>query len=185
MNPVMESEFASAELQKEGTELLVREENALRRVMLRYVHDPNVVDDIFQEVSIKVMRRIASVRNPRTIRGWLFQIARNACLDYLRAQDRRKDVGKEDLSYHDAPGEIGRNPADRFLSGERVQAVHAAMRGLPESQREVLRLRVQEGLDHVAISERLGISRQAVEVRLCRGRAAIKDQLLEIMEGDL
>ena len=36
-----------------------------------------------------------------------------------------------------------------------------------------------------AIAERLGISRQAVEVRLCRGRAALKDQVSDILGGDL
>ena len=60
-----------------------------------------------------------------------------------------------------------------------------ALNELPETQREALQLRIDEGLDHEAIAERLHISRQAVEVRLCRGRAALKDQLENIMRGDL
>jgi len=71
------------------------------------------------------------------------------------------------------------------MANERIVAVQRAVAELPESQREVLRLRVDEGLDHEAIAARLGISRQAVEVRLCRGRARLKEQLEDIIQGDL
>jgi len=185
MTQPAEQGLVAPALQERGTELLMREEPALRRVMLRYVRDHSTVDDLFQEVSLKVLRRLDTLRDPRTVRGWLFQIARNACLDYLRSQDRRKDIGHEDLSYHGAHGDLGRNPSERFLSRERIAAVHRAIGALPASQREVIRLRIEEGLDHQAIAERLGISRQAVEVRLCRGRAALKEQLDRILKGDL
>ena len=46
----------------------------------------------------------------------------------------------------------------------------------------MIRLRVEEGLDHLAIADRLGISRQAVEVRLCCGRASLKTRLGEILK---
>ena len=58
-------------------------------MLKRYVRDDSTVDDVFQDVSIKVLRRIHTVRDTRTMRGWLFQTARNACLDFLRACDRR------------------------------------------------------------------------------------------------
>jgi len=172
-------------LREQGSELLAREEPVLRRVIKRYVRDDSTVDDLFQEVSIKVLRRIHTVRDQRALRGWLFQLARNACLDYLRAQDRKPLVGPGALPGQEAHGSLGRNPAERFLSSERIEAVQRAIAQLPESQQEVIRLRVEGGLDHLEIAETLGISRQAVEVRLCRGRAALKDRLLEILEGDL
>jgi RNA polymerase sigma-70 factor (ECF subfamily) len=89
------------------------------------------------------------------------------------------------LGEHTANGDLGRNPGEQFLTRERVTAVRRALDRLPASQREVLLLRVDEGLDHEAIAERLGISRQAVEVRLCRGRAVLKDQLDDILRGAL
>ncbi len=165
--------------------LLTREEGALRRTIQRYVRDAATVDDVFQEVSLKVLRRLDSVRDPSAIRGWLFQLARNASLDYLRREDRRKGVSHDVLGDHTATGDLGRNPTEQFLSRERILAVRRALDSLPESQREALRLRIDEGLDHEAISNRLMVSRQAVEVRLCRGRAALKEQLDNIMRGDL
>jgi RNA polymerase sigma-70 factor (ECF subfamily) len=166
-------------------ELLAREEGSLRRVIQRYVRDAATVDDVFQEVSLKVLRRMDSVRDPLALRGWLFQLARNACLDHLRREDRRHQEPVDDLGERSATGELGRSPGDQVLSRERVEAVRRALDRLPESQRAVIRLRVEEGLDHLAIASRLGISRQAVEVRLCRGRATLKAQLDGIIGGEL
>jgi RNA polymerase sigma-70 factor (ECF subfamily) len=176
---------AAAPAATDPVELLTREEGALRRVIQRYVRDAATVDDVFQEVSLKVLRRVDTVRDPLAVRGWLFQLARNACLDYLRREDRRRQSAAEDLSDHRAVGDLGRSPGEQFLSAERLAAVRRALDQLPASQREVIRLRIEEGLDHVAIAQRLGISRQAVEVRLCRGRATLKSQLDAIIEGEL
>lgn len=167
-------------------DLLAREEAPLRRVIQRYVRDASNVDDVFQDVSVKVLRRIDSVREPAAVRGWLFQTARNASLDYLRRRDRRPEVSSTN-TVHDwaATGDMGRNPSEQFLSSERIDAVRRALAQLPESQRVAISLRIEEGLDHEAIAKRLGISRQAVEVRLCRGRATLKTQLDDILGGSL
>jgi RNA polymerase sigma-70 factor (ECF subfamily) len=175
----------TGDLKVVATELLTREEGALRRVIQRYVKDAATVDDLYQEVSIKVLKRLDSVRDAAAVRGWLFQLARNACLDWLRREDRRHQQAQSDFGEHTAGGEMGRNPGERFLSGERLEAVQRALGDLPPSQREVIRLRIEEDLDHAAIATRLGISRQAVEVRLCRGRAALKSRLDDILGGGL
>lgn len=177
--------LVEGDLRQRGMDLLAREEAALRRVIQRYVRDHSTVDDLFQDISLKVLKRFHTVRDERTVRGWIFQVARNACLDYLRAQQARPTSTTIDFYDRGASGEMGRNPVERFLSRERIEAVYKALDSLPDSQREVIRLRLEEGLDHQAISDRLGISRQAVEVRLCRGRASIKEQLDNILGGDL
>jgi RNA polymerase sigma-70 factor (ECF subfamily) len=180
------SAIPAADLRRTAMELLAREESVLRRVMGRYVHDVHAVDDLYQDLSLKVLRRLDSVRDPAALRGWVFQMARNACLDWLRRMDRQRTVaGETAIAERTASGDMGRNPVEQFLTHERVAAVRRAMDRLPDSQRETIRLRIEEGLDHEAIAARLGISRQAVEVRLCRGRAALKEQLDAIIGGDL
>lgn len=185
MSASMSGDFVSPALQERGLELLAQEEAGIRRVIRRYIRDPATEDDLYQEVSLKVLRRLDTLREKKALRGWLFQIARNASLDYLRKVDRRpKNVSVEHIGTA-AGGEHSRNPAERYCSHERIAAVQAALEQLPPSQREVLKLRLEEGLDHQAISERLDISRQAVEVRLCRGRANLKERIHDIMAGDL
>jgi RNA polymerase sigma-70 factor (ECF subfamily) len=165
--------------------LLAREEGALRRSLQRYVRDAATVDDLYQEVSLKVLRSLDTVRDPQALRGWLFQLARNACLDYLRREARRPGGDAGALAETPARGELGRSPADQLLSAERIAAVRRALSELPETQREAIRLRIEDGLDHEGIAARLGISRQAVEVRLCRGRAHLAQRLAVIMDGGL
>jgi RNA polymerase sigma-70 factor (ECF subfamily) len=169
----------------DAVSLLTREEGALRRVIQRYVRDAATVDDLFQEVSLKVLRRLDSVRDPAALRGWLFQLTRNACLDHVRREERRQVASSELLHERPMPGDLGRPPGDQLVSRERIAAVRRALERLPASQREVIRLRVDENLGHQAIAERLRISRQAVEVRLCRGRATLKEQLDGILGGEL
>ena len=171
--------------QERGNALLAAEESTLRGVIFRYVRNDHLVDDLYQDIAMKVMRRIHTVREIKAIRGWLFQTARNACLDYLRKQKRQPhhcEAGLEDLRQQ---GSLGRNPIGDLISQERIDAVQSALAELPASQQEVLRLRLEQGCDHSTIAENLGISRQAVEVRLCRARAKLKERLSAIMEGDL
>lgn len=167
------------------TQLLAREEGGVRRTIGFYVHDHAAVDDLWQEVSLRVLRHVHTLQQPGAARGWLYQIARNAAMDWLRRCDRAVVRATGKLPEPDAGGEDGRNPGDAVISAERIAAVRHALADLPPSQREAIRLRIEEGLDHVQIAERLGINRQAVEVRLCKGRAALRERLAEIFEGDL
>ena len=180
---LVDNQDDSAELSVEAAiiELLQVEEPALRGVIRRYVHDDAVVDDIFQEVSLKAVTRLGQLRERSRMRGWLFRVARNASLDWIRAQARRPNKTELAPDLDQDPAEHARNPLDRLCSAERLQAIEHAMDNLPESQRVVLQLRLRDGLDHAAISQQLGISRQAVEVRLCRGRKALKDKLMAIL----
>ena len=83
--------------------------------------DDSTVDDVFQDVSIKVLRRIHTVRDARTMRGWLFQTAHNACLDFLRACDRRPTTHPvaDEMATSDQPGPL---PAERLCTTERIEA---------------------------------------------------------------
>ncbi|MBN8526571.1 MAG: sigma-70 family RNA polymerase sigma factor [Planctomycetes bacterium] len=165
--------------------LLAREEGGVRRILGYYVHDHAAVDDLWQEVSLRVLRRLHTLQHPAAARGWIYQIARNAAMDWLRRCDRAVVRPTGEVPEISAGGDDGRSPGDQLLSSERIAAVRKALAELPPSQREAIRLRVEEGLDHVQIAQRLGINRQAVEVRLCKGRAALRERLADIFEGDL
>lgn len=168
-----------------ASDLLAREEGGVRRILGYYVHDHAAVDDLWQEVSLRVLRRIGTLQQPAAARGWIYQIARNAAMDWLRRCDRAIVRTTGEVPDTSAGGQDGRAPGDHVLSAERIAAVRKALAELPPSQREAIRLRIEEGLDHAQIADRLGINRQAVEVRLCKGRSALRERLAEIFEGDL
>jgi RNA polymerase sigma factor (sigma-70 family) len=167
------------------SDLLVREEGGVRRVIGYYLRDHAAIDDVWQEVSLRVLGRLHTLQHQAAARGWLYQIARNASMDWLRRCDRAVVRPTGDLPDAPASGDDGRAPGDNLLSGERIAAVRRALNELPPSQREAIRLRIEDGLDHEQIATRLGINRQAVEVRLCKGRAALRERLADIFEGNL
>ena len=166
-------------------DLLRREEGGARRVIGYYLRDHAAIDDVWQEVSLRVLRHLHTLQHQGAARGWLYQIARNAAMDWLRRCDRAVVRPVGELPDAQAGGDDGRSPGDGLLSCERIAAVRKALAELPPSQREAIRLRIEDGLDHVQIAARLGINRQAVEVRLCKGRAALRERLADIFEGNL
>lgn len=169
----------------DAASLLQREEGGVRRVIRFYLRDHSAEDDVWQEVCLRALRHIGNLDHPAAARGWIYQVARNAAMDWLRRCDRAIVRIAPELPEREDASNAGRGPGDAVLSAERIAAVRRALEELPPSQREALRLRIDEGLDHVQIAERLGINRQAVEVRLCKGRAALRERLADILEGDL
>lgn len=170
---------AAAPPAEDAAALLAREEGGLRRVIGFYVRGA-AADDVWQETAVRALRAWHTLRDPALRRGWLYQIARRTALDWLRAADRARVRPQGELP--EAADE--RSPLAALLSDERIAAIRRALAALPPSQREALRLRLEEGLDHAAIARRLGISREAVEVRLYKARVQLRERLAEILEGD-
>ena len=159
----------------------------LRDVLMRLsTHPASQIDDLYQESVAKCLAKLHTVRDAERLRGWIYQLVRHTCLDHLRRQAARPiDLGGGSILPHlGARGEGGRNPADRLLSRERTAAIERAIERLPASQREALLLRIRHDMDHTQIAQHLGISREAVEVRLCRARSALKSALDAILDGD-
>lgn len=183
--PIADPAEAAPDLRTQALDLLAREEGILRQVLSRYLRSASAVDDGYQEVGLRVLRSAHTVRDPSALRGWLFQTARNVALDILRRESRRPNAAEDAAAGLPARGEQAREPADAMLTGERLAAVRKALDQLPGSQREAIRLFAEEGLDHDAIAARLGLKRNAVEVRLCRARSTLRERLADIFGGDL
>ena len=96
-------------------QLLAVEAPAIRGVIRRYVGDESVVDDIFQDVSLKAVTRLDQLRERSRMRGWIFRVARNASLDWLRAQARRPNKTELAPDLDRDPAEWARNPIDRSV----------------------------------------------------------------------
>ncbi len=125
-------------------------------------------DDLVQDVFVQAMTRLASLRKPGAFGGWIATIARNAARDHHRRKRPLAALSDENATtHHSGPA---RHDANRAL--ERLQ-------GLPVSQREVLIMRLVEGMSGPEIAARTGQSHGSVRVTLHRGMAALRSQLNE------
>lgn len=123
------------------------------------------VDDLVQEVFLKAMRQLGSLREPDAFGGWLAMIARNTVTDARRRARPTQELNEE----LPAP-ESGANEAE-------AEAVLRLIRGLPEAYREPLVLRLVEGMTGPEIAERTGLTPGSVRVNLHRGYALLRERL--------
>lgn len=121
------------------------------------------VDDLVQDVFLKAMRRLDSLRDPDAFGPWLAAIARNRARDHYRRGEDTVELPE------DVPGPL--HPEGEAL------AVLAAIRRLPEAYRETLVLRLVEGMTGPEIAERTGLKTGSVRVNLHRGLSMLREAL--------
>jgi RNA polymerase sigma-70 factor (ECF subfamily) len=133
-----------------------------------------VAEDVTSEVFMKALRSIhrydPEIASPKT---WLLRIARNAVTDHLRALRRR---GSLHVSLDRVPDLVADAPSqeERMVRQERIQRLLNGTQTLRKADQEILALRYGSGLDNGEIADHLGISNNAVAVRLHRALRRLK-----------
>lgn len=158
-----------------------------RPVVYRYVRfrvaTREAAEDLTSEAFLKALRFLERY-DPRRASPltWLLRIARNTVTDHLRALRRR---GRLYVSLNRSPDLVAEVPSfeERLLLEEQVQVLLNAVRGLREPDQEILSLRYGAGLSNQEIAEALGLSANAVAVRVHRALARLKEVLGE--RGDV
>ena len=144
-------------------------------------------EDIAQEVFMSALRRMRQTDRPIAFKPWIYEIAKNACIDEFRRSRRSLEVSFEE---GDGSGIVARNvfvhapaPQAAVESKQRLDDLCGAFGGLSESHHRVLVLRELEGLSYSEISERLGMTRAMVESTLFRARRRLSEEYEELASG--
>jgi len=148
--------------------LLYRE--PLQRFCWGYLGRTDEAEDVWQEVCYRV---ITAKRIPDSFRAWLYKIARNLCLNALRARTNRRD----------GVSIVAESQVQDVLTGHLTRLVKEEMRShlaslvddLSVEQREVLRLRYVEELSRPEIAEVLDLSEQVVKSRIFEGLKRLRE----------
>ena len=152
------------------------------------VMDHGRAEDIVQDVFMSALRSLRSTEREVLFKPWVYEIAKNACIDHIRRARRGSEVSidSEDFSPADEGRmSIGVASTDAaFSAREDLDTLRMAFDDLPDAQREVLVSRELEGLSYDKISTRTGLSRSAVESMLFRARRTLKDGFDDIATGE-
>jgi RNA polymerase sigma-70 factor, ECF subfamily len=144
------------------------------RHVLAMIHDSSAAEDIVQEVFLRIWLRPDQWHERGTFKGWLFRIATNQTLNYLRALYRRRQQPLEDPLNEDDESSVPAWMVDHaqpgpeviLEQGERSQLVQQLVNELPVEKREVLYLVHDAGMETRQIAETLGIPEGTVKSRL-------------------
>lgn len=156
--------------------LVRRYERELYGYLRRYLGDPHLADDVFQNTFVQVYVKSGQYEAGRPVRPWLYTIATNQAIDALRRNGRHQLLSLDQQREELADGELsslvetlesgGPGPADAAEGAERRRQVRAGVDRLPEFLRQVLVLAYYQGLKYREIADVLGIPVGTVKSRL-------------------
>lgn len=127
-------------------------------LVFRMAGNHSDADDLAQEVFLTAWRSIASFRRSSSFYTWLYRIAVNTSLTFLRKRSREKDRAEfnENLAGADAGGGASTSPEGRSALNELKGRVDEAIESLPEHFRASFHLVVSQGLSHAEAARAIG-----------------------------
>ena len=158
--------------------LYARHRTRLYRFLLRQLREPALADECFQDVWQRVIAARAGWKPEAAFSTWLYRIAHNRLTDHWRALKHRPAApadGDERAARIPDPDTPERNLSE-FEQRRRLQL---AMAELPEDQREVLELRLQQELSLEEIGQITGVGRETVKSRLRYAMDKLRTRLSE------
>jgi RNA polymerase sigma-70 factor, ECF subfamily len=171
----------------EAYETLVRAYTPRLLSVARRMLDGNEEDarDVLQDAMLSAFRSIDRFEGSAKISTWLHRIVVNAALMKIRTRRRKPEESLEPLlptfsddGGHDADVAAWDEPADRLAQREETRRlVREAILALPDGYRDVVILRDIQELDTAETAAELGISPNAVKIRLHRARLALRSRL--------
>jgi RNA polymerase sigma factor (sigma-70 family) len=121
----------------------------------RIVIDHDDADDVLQNTFIKVFRNIDGFKGESKLYSWLYRIATNEALQFLKSKARKLGLTSNELVEQKANNLV----ADVYFEGDEIQLkLQQAIAGLPERQKLVFTMKYFEALKYEEISEILNIS---------------------------
>lgn len=165
-----------------------RYQRRIHAYVLGMVKDHGRAEDVTQEVFVSALRRMRETEQPLAFKPWLYQIAKNGCIDAFRRSKRAEEVSydaDDALAPADHSKLVGSGPSpDAAVAAKQdLDNLCGAFGGLSETHHEILVLRELEGLSYQEIGKRMGMSRPAVESTLFRARRRLTEEYDDIVSG--
>ena len=155
--------------------LFERHHRALYRYFLSMTRDPQISEDLVQDVFFRILRYRATYDPRQSFTAWMYQIAKNANVDRIR-QKRGEMIEIDELTMGNRePASSGPDPETSAVRAQDLKLVRQALELLPAEKREILVLCRYQGMKYEEIAEVLGCAVGTVKVRVYRAMRALAD----------
>ena len=165
-------------------ETLVRKyERLVSTCVYSVVKNPEDVADVSQDVFLKVYKSIGSFKGESEFSTWLYRIAKNTALDFVRKQKQSAlsidSSGPEGEGLELRDDNESSNPEKSALRNEKKEILLNAVNSLSDEHREIIILRDFNDYSYEEISDKLNIETGTVKSRLFRAREQLRKVLLK------
>lgn len=140
------------------------------RFLYKSLKDEDAANDLLQDCYLKLWQNRNKV-DPAKIKSWLFSVAHNAMINYLKIESRKTSLN----------GEINGQHVFQKHDFDIKSILEKALNNLPAQQKSIILLRDLEGYEYKEIAEILKINETQVKVYLFRARLKVKKSLKSIM----
>lgn len=141
--------------------------------LLSLCHDTHIAEDLVQETFVKAMLSLDVSHN--NVKGWLFRVAKNLWIDYLRKNKYSSDMDINNINIQDSSQDI----INKLIKNEESAQLYKKIMTLNTSMREVITLYYFLGVDQKQIAGLMNISNGAVRTLLYRARKILKEKIEE------
>ncbi|MBC8042500.1 MAG: sigma-70 family RNA polymerase sigma factor [Rhizobacter sp.] len=138
------------------TELVRRYQEKVYWVCRRMLNSHDDADDVSQNVFIKVHGALSNFNEEAAFFTWLYRIATNESINFIRSRKVRSAVGLDDLTVE--PAADTSDPEEDMENDEQTKAIEDAIATLPEKQRAVFLMRYYDEMPYEQIAEIMGTS---------------------------
>lgn len=155
-------------------ELIRRFERTALSVAYGCVSDASTAGDVTQEAFLRAWQRLGELKEPDRFGAWLTRIVRNLAADHIRRRPFQQVESMQVLEGLE-PSRI--DPTADLDRAEMRHRIDEALHSLDDTTRCAVVMRYYDGLPSKRIGELLGLSPAAVDMRLSRARAELRDKL--------
>lgn len=154
-------------------------------MLMRMVKNSDDAEDLTLMTFGKAFRYLDKYSPQYAFSTWLFKIAMNNSIDFLRVKNNMPQCVEEDLYEYNTTSLIDKaqnnnqpTPEDEVIDKQRMQLLRTAVSQLPEKYRKVIELRYFEDLSYEEIAEQLSLTLSNVKIQIMRA----KQMLAELMK---
>jgi RNA polymerase sigma-70 factor (ECF subfamily) len=146
------------------------------------IHDRQQVEDLTQEAFIKAFASLRSFNEEYAFSTWLYKIATNNCIDYIRKRKLQtfsidKPIEARDSDFAFELSDDSYEADKELISGQRARLLTRAIETLPEKYRKVIQLRHVEERSYEEIARQLRLPIGTVKAHIFRARELLYKQL--------
>lgn len=167
--------------EKAYAELMQRYKKPVYHMILKMVRNVDDAEDLTIEAFAKAFKNLAKFNPEFTFSTWLFRIATNNCIDFIRK--KKLDTMSISNTYKDDNGDsvdidikdVNLNPQEETIKSEKVEIIQTIVTKLPAKYQVLVKLRYFEELSYEEIAAELGAPLGTVKAQLHRARELLYD----------